>query len=88
MLGVNSFAYSDNLTAVSIPSSIENIAFGSFRYCPALMDYQLYWETNPLPYNTMYMAVNDNAILTIPYHTWSVYVSANYPRDRLVERNP
>ena len=87
-LGGHCFANSSNLTSVSIPSSAEFIAFKCFENCPSLDDFQLYWENNPPKYNPMYMELNQNAKLTIPYNTRSIYVDANYPLRKLFERLP
>ena len=87
-LGGYCFANSSNLTSVSIPSSAEFIAFKCFENCPSLDDFQLYWENNPPKYNPMYMELNQNAKLTIPYNTRSIYVDANYPLRKLFERLP
>ena len=87
-LGGHCFANSSNLTTVSIPSSAEFIAFKCFENCPSLDDFQLYWENNPPKYNPMYMELNQNAKLTIPYNTRSIYVDANYPLRKLFERLP
>ena len=87
-LGINCFAYCNNLIAVSIPSSVEFTSFYSFERCDSLVDYQLYWENNPPQYNPMYMTINKDTILTIPHNTTYIYTNANYPHDKLVERSP
>ena len=75
-----------SLTSIVIPNSITSIGTQCFYGCTSLVDYELYWETPPIQYDSGKMPVNTDTVFTIPYGTTSVYVNAGYPSDRLVER--
>lgn len=79
------FRYCSNLETIIIPSSITSIGYG-FDNCVRLVDYQLYWTGNPVQYNSSKMKTNADTIFTIPNGTTSIYESAGYPSDKLVER--
>ena len=84
-LGYSCF-HQSNLTNIVIPNSITSIGTQCFYGCTSLVDYELYWETPPIQYDSGKMPVNTDTVFTIPYGTTSVYVNAGYPSDRLVER--
>ena len=74
------------LTSIIIPDSVTNLRTYCFYECSSLIDYKLYWETQPIPYDSEKMPVNNGTVFTIPYGTTSIYTDAGYPSDRLVER--
>ena len=76
-----------SLTRVTIPSSVTSLGTFCFNDCENLVNYELYWETQPVTYSSSTMPVNTDTVFTIPYGTTSIYVDAGYPSDRLVERN-
>ena len=74
------------LTSITIPDSVTSIGYSCFYGCTSLVDYELYWETQPVTYNSKNMPVNTGTVFTIPYGTTSIYTDAGYPSERLVER--
>ena len=76
------------LTTVTIPDSVTSIGTQCFERCSGLIDYELYWETSPITYDSDKMRVNTSTVFTIPYGTTSIYTNAGYPVARLVEREP
>ena len=85
-LGQWCFYKCSGLTSIIIPNSVTYLGTDCFRNCTSLVDYQLYWETQPIQYDSQKMPVNTNTVFTIPYGTTSIYVDAGYPLDKLVER--
>ena len=86
-LGNLCFSQCLSLTRVTIPNSVTSLGVFCFNGCNNLVNYELYWETQPVKYSSMIMPVNTDTVFTIPYGTTSIYVDAGYPSDRLVERN-
>ena len=76
------------LTSIIIPDSVTDLRTYCFYECSSLIDYKLYWETQPIPYDSEKMPVNNDTVFTIPYGTTSIYIAVGYPSDRLVERAP
>ena len=87
-LGDFCFVECIGLTSISIPDSVTSLGDFCFHACLSLLDYELYWETSPIQYNSSNMPVNTNTVFTVPYGTTQTYVDANYPLNRLVERQP
>ena len=87
-LGNNCFYGCSDLTSITIPNNVTYLGTNCFNNCTSLVDYELYWETQPVTYNSTTMPVNNNTVFTIPYGTTSIYVDAGYPSERLVERIP
>ena len=85
-IGDYCFSSCSSLTSVVIPNSITNIENYCFWACTSLIDYELYWESNPVAYDSQKMPVNTNTVFTIPYGTTSIYTDAGYPLAKLVER--
>jgi len=87
-LGDLCFSGCYGLTSVTIPDSVTSIGGLCFYECSGLIDYELYWETQPVTYASGKMPVNTNTVFNIPYGKTQLYVDANYPSARLVEREP
>ena len=87
-LGDRCFYGCSGLTSVTIPDSITSIGNSCFYQCYGLIDYELYWETQPVTYDSTKMIVNNGTVFTIPYGTSSIYTNAGYPVANLVEREP
>ena len=86
-LGQGAFRRCTSLTSVTIPDTVTSIGNMCFYSC-IVDDYQLYWETSPLNYNSEKMPNNTNTVFTIPHGTTQLYVTAGYPVAKLVERRP
>ena len=84
--GDDCFAHCDILPSIKIPSSVRDIGEKCFQWCWALDDFQLYWESNPFPYDFDKIPYGVNTIFTIPDGTKQIYVDAGYPIEMLVER--
>ena len=80
------FEECSGLTSVVIPNSVTNIGNYCFNGCTGLTTYDLYWESNPVAYDSNKMRINTNTVFNIPYGKTQLYVDANYPVARLVER--
>lgn len=76
------------LTSIIIPDSVTDLRSYCFYECSSLIDYELYWKTQPVTYDSEKMPVNNGTVFTIPQGTTSIYTNAGYPSDRLVERVP
>lgn len=85
-IGKQSFYNCNKLTRVNIPSSVTSIGEECFKRCTSLIDYQLYWNTNIPEWSNDFMPNNTDTVFTIPKGTTELYVNANYPSDKLVER--
>ena len=85
-LGNQCFAGCSGLTSVTISDSVTSLGNQCFAGCSGLIDYELYWETQPIQYNSQKMPVNTGTVFTIPYGTIGIYTNAGYPLDKLVER--
>ena len=86
-LGNACFAGCNGLTNVTIPSSVTTLGTNCFRSCSKLVDYQLYWETPPVTWNSTLMPNNTNTIFTIPNGTTANYTAKGFPSDKLIERS-
>lgn len=85
-LGYGCFENCSNLSSVVIPNSITSIEDRCFRYCTSLVDYELYWESSPITYDSDKMPNNTNTIFHIPAGTKTEYINKGYPANKLVER--
>ena len=74
------------LTSVIIPNSVTSLGEYCFRYS-GLIDYELYWESSPITYDSYKMPNNTNTTFTIPNGSTEDYVAKGYPSDKLVERS-
>ena len=86
ILGNSCFNGCSGLTSVTIPDSVTRLGSGCFEGCSGLIDYELYWETSPITYDSRKMPVNNGTVFTIPTGTTSIYTDAGYPVANLVER--
>ena len=79
--------YQTGLTSIDIPSSVTSIGTGCFRNCSKLVDYQLYWETPPVTWNSNLMPNNTDTYFTIPNGTTANYTAKSFPSSKLIERS-
>jgi len=86
-LGGACFRGCSGLTSVIIPNSVTNLGEDCFWSCSGLIDYELYWESSPITYDSNKMPNNTNAIFTIPIGTTQLYIDAGYPSAKLRERH-
>ena len=86
-LGYSCFSDCSGLTSVIIPNSVTNLGEDCFWSCSGLIDYELYWESSPITYDSNKMPNNTNAIFTIPIGTTQLYIDAGYPSAKLRERH-
>ena len=86
-LGDDCFQNCTGLTSVTIPSSVTSLGSNCFRNCTNLVDYQLYWETPPVTWDSNLMPNNADTYFTIPNGTTANYTAKNFPSDKLVERS-
>lgn len=86
-LGRDCFDSCFGLTSVTIPSSVTSIEMSCFYDCTELVDYQLYWETPPVTWNSSLMPNNTDTYFTIPNGTTANYVAKGFPSDKLIERS-
>lgn len=84
-LGDNCFDSCNYLSSLTIPSTVTTIRPYALA-CQNIKDYQLWWTESPVPYITRDFEAHDDTTFTIPKDTTDLYVSANYPSDKLVER--
>ena len=80
------FYMCSGLTSIIIPDSVTSLKSNCFDGCTGLIDYELYWETQPIPYNSTNMPTNRTTVFTIPFGTALIYADAGYPLDSLIER--
>ena len=85
-MGMNCFYSCSNLKKVVIPSSVTSMD-ECFLVCSNLVDYQLFWESSPIPYNSRNMPNNTDTAFTIPVGTTQLYIDAGYPSTKLKERH-
>ena len=85
-IGNSVFNNCTSLEEIDIPVSLTTIGYYIFGGCTSLEKVNLYWEENPMEYNSQHWALPNGAIFTIPKGTTSVYESANYPSEKLEER--
>lgn len=86
-LGRDCFDSCFGLTSVTIPSSVTSIGMSCFYDCTELVDYQLYWETPPVTWNSSLMPNNTDTYFTIPNGTTANYTAKGFPSDKLIERS-
>ena len=78
------------LIELDIPSSVTAIGYNTFpnsitcKFERAILN----WTENPVAYDNNHMQLpnNSKAVFSIPKGTTALYESANYPSDKLVER--
>ena len=79
-----------NLKEITIPQTVTSIGYSTFPQTPSAKLEKVYlnWTENPVAYDSSHMALpnNDKAVFSIPNGTTAIYESANYPSDKLVER--
>ena len=85
-IGVRCFNGCSGLTSVVIPDSVTSMGFRCFYECTSLVDYDLYWESNPVSYVRDNMPANTDTVFNIPAGTMQAYITAGYPSDKLRER--
>ena len=86
-IGGYCFSGCTGLTNITIPSSVTSIGTYCFGGCTKLVDYQLYWETPPVTWNSSLMPNNTDTYFTIPNGTTANYTAKGFPSDKLIERN-
>ena len=86
-LGDYCFYNCTGLTSIVIPSSVTSLGSNCFRNCTDLVDYQLYWETPPVTWNSSLMPNNADTYFTIPNGTTANYTAKGFPSDKLIERS-
>lgn len=86
-LGYACFLDCTSLTSMNIPNTVTTIKTNCFKGCSNITDYQLYWNTPPITWNSNYMPNNTNTIFTIPNGTTANYVAKSFPSAKLVERS-
>ena len=86
-IGSNCFVGCSALTSIVIPSSVTSIGSSCFYQCSNLVDYQLYWETPPVTWDSSLMPNNTDTYFTIPNGTTANYTAKSFPSDKLIERS-
>lgn len=83
----NFFSPLPNLKKITIPTSITSVDGGCWSGCQNLETVVLNWTESPMQYvSNMVFSNSSNAVFSIPKDTTAIYESANYPSDKLVER--
>ena len=86
-LGNSCFRGCTGLTSVTIPSSVTSLGINCFQSCTNLVDYQLYWETPPVIWDSNLMPNNTDTYFTIPNGTTANYTAKSFPSNKLIERS-
>lgn len=84
---VNVFSSCHNLEYINIPNSVEELGGNCFYKCNSLNDYDLNWQSNVVTCGENLFSINEGTVFHIPQGTTQLYINANYPSDRLVERS-
>ena len=84
------FQGNNKLKEINIPQSVIEIGYNTFpnQNQAELEQVILNWTENPVAYtnNKMQLPNNGKAVFSIPKGTTALYESANYPSEKLVER--
>lgn len=89
-MGSATFQLCHKLVEIEIPSSVTAIGYNTFSNATTskLEKVILNWTENPVAYDSSHMQLPNNgkAVFSIPKGTTTIYESANYPSEKLVER--
>ena len=79
-----------SLTSINIPFSVTSIGRDCFSGCFSLTEVILNWDTSNsiVSYNSSnFHHTNEDLVFSIPNGTTQIYIDADYPSEKLVERS-